>query len=377
MTKNSSNSDLESFVSSLDESKIEPQLKDIKISKEKAEMSFAGNVIEVHEEREIRTKSEPSPTEYFDDITIKNLSLLKMASQIFSQNFFTFCRINFVVSSGFLLSIFGLLFWQESSIPDIKSVLQNPKHDGVLFAASILLFWIFFSWLRTSYTTISSNYFDETESRSPLIYGGRRIFSFLVLEIMQIVLLLIGSLLVFLAPFFGARYFIGLPIMIESDEDAITSLLLSAKLAGFWMLKVMNSMIFISFFVVVIIGSLYFGLKELINNQLILLSLISFIFSFFVLPIHSCFRFVLYKKLQSLTGSSGSENFSAKRKISFALSRLTILAALLSLIAIFVTGTANNRSSLSIDALMSNSGLSSFFGNLLDTTGQYSTTTDH
>ncbi|MBU6140186.1 MAG: hypothetical protein KGP29_01330 [Proteobacteria bacterium] len=386
MTKNSSDSALESFLSKLEEPKPEEIKIENSSQRKNEKISFAGNVVEIAREEIGRNSKLPNSTaEHFDDVGIKNLFLLRKASQIFSENFFTFCRVNFVITSIFLLSIFALIFWQSSLVPNLNFILQNHQKDYDLIAISILISWIFFSWLRASYSDISSNYFEDKNSYSPIFFGAKKLFSFLVLEMMQIVLLLIGFLLLFLAPFFGARYFLSLPVMIENDNDSISSMLISAKLSELWMIKVMSSMIFISFFVISSVFFLYFYLSELISDRLILLSLIFFIFSFFLLPIHSCFRFVLYKKLQSLTKVDTSEEFSTERKMFFVISRFTFLLVITSSLAFFFTSlttiifneNSNLKALLSVNELMNISGLSSFFENLLDTTRHYPAATNN
>lgn len=368
MDKKSSDLNLELFVSTLNDSKSEVTAK-----KSEQESAFARNITEMPSRR----NKSATRIQYFDDLSTKSLSLLRAAIDIFAHNFFTFFLVNFVISSVFLFALFGLLYFLKSSVPDIHSVLQNPKRDGALFASAILLFWIFFSWLRASYLTISSNYFTDTRRHLLLIFGVKKLFSFLVLEIMQIVIITIGALFVFLAPFYGARYFLASPIMIEEDEDAIGSMLLSAKHVGYWMLLTIRCMTFSWFVAIGIILILYSSLSTLVSDQLILLSLIFFIFSFFVLPIHSCFRFALHKKLQSLTGGYQIEMIATGKKLVFALSHIILLAVLLFVIWLFVVGMISSKSFLSIDSLMSRSGLVSFFENIFYHADQFPVNTSN
>jgi hypothetical protein len=371
MTKNSSDSNLESFIAGLESTKAEEKPKET-FTKDGDELSFAGNTVELIEEK-IPARAESIKQEDEDeDYDTKGSAIFKKSLNIFGHNFLQFCLTNLIITVVFLLAIFGIFFWQTSSIPTIKSAILDPIHQGKILIEIFLISWIYLSLLRGSYLTICSNYFGDTDYHSPILFSLKKLFSFITLEIMKLVMMVIGAILVFLAPFYGARYFLASPLLIEENEDAIAPMLKSSQIVQSWMMPVFNCMIFINFFLALVLASAYFGLKEFVKNDLILYSSIFFTFSFFLLPIHACFRFALYKKLQRFTQNQKFEPISKKRKIFFVFSRLFMLI-IVSLVAfLLIVGAINGKKVLSIDYLIGKAGIASIFDDIFNSAGAYS-----
>lgn len=369
MTKNSSESNLESFIADLESKKAEEKPKET-FTKDSDELSFAGNAIELIEEK-IPTKAELIDQED-EDCETKATKILKKSLSIFSHNFSRFCLSNLLITVIFLLAIFGILFWQTSSIPTLKSAILSPLKEGKILVEIFLISWIYASLIRCSYLTICSNFFGNTNYRLPIFFSLKKLFSFITLEIMQMLMIAIGAIFVFLAPFFGARYFLSSPLLIDEDEDSISSMLKSSQIVQSQMMPVFNCMILINFFLVAILALIYFGLKELIKNDLILYTLILFTFSFFLLPIHTCFRFLLYKRIQKFTKDQVFETISTKRKISFIFSRLLLMIVLSFVAFALMLGYISGKKVFSIDYLFGKTGVASVFTDIFNNTGAYS-----
>lgn len=344
MTDKNSEIDLESFVSDLDDTRKESSLKT-----DGDELSFAGNAIDLSRQDHPLT---PKNRELVEAHDLKSSSILRDAIENFFMRFLSFVRVNATITLTFFSLFFLLIIRPETAIPNISAAIKNPWSDGVLLAGIILTFWIFISWIRCSYLVIASNHYDDEEEHRPLIFGIRKLFSFLMLEIMQIVTIILGTLLLFLAPFFSARYFLAMPLLVEDAEtDSVESMLKSAKYAEFWMLLVMRCMVFISLFTIFTIAATYILLEIISDNKVIIYSSLLFIFSFFLLPIHCCFRVSLKKKIQFLVKNETITSVFPSDKLMFILSRFLFLALVPTIIWIGLYTGVNSESSL-IDSFM-------------------------
>ena len=371
MTKNSPNNsdqELAAFVAEISSIKPKDQLKETLVDGDKGQISFDGNKVEFLADEALSPKRSRGPST-LDDYNLSDKNIFKEGLIVFGQNFTTFLRVNLTTTLIFLILTFGLLFWKKSIIPDLRAALVDPLGDGSLLLMIALCFWIFFSYLRAAYLTVCSNYFGDNERRSPIFYGFGKIFSFMVLEVMQIFMIIIGAMMIFLAPFYGTRYFLSAPIMIEDDEDVVGSMIRSAQVVQLWILASVRCAFFITFSSVLIIASSYLIITSLVSDKLIAYSAIFFLFSFFLLPIHSCFRFTLYKKLHTLVKNHLIDEVSTKQKISFLVSRLALFLVLFAVICGLGVVAVQSQRLMESHSL----GIFSALSDFISQTGSYST----
>lgn len=366
MTKESNNSDLQSFINDL-------EAQSVKIEKEeqrKIDVSsdFAGNSIEFDgnlQQQENENFSSSKKTNQFEDLDFSAASFFKTSFTIYLANFLRFCISNAVITSIFLALSIGLLVWKQSPLPSFSAAFDKPWQDGTLLASISVMFVIFFAIQRLSFLTTLSNHFDDFEQRSSIFYPIKKLFSFFVTELMQIILILIGAILVVLAPFFAARYFLAPAILIEENTDAIESIMKSAKRAELWMIQTLRSIIFVNFISLAFIATIFFGLSAILSNQLIIYSATFFIFSFFVLPLHASFKFVMHKKMQQFD----EDEISGSEKVKFVSIRMIILAIVGVVVFVYVMALLNGNSSLSIDSILKASGISDWFSEIVSYKG--------
>ncbi len=325
MTASPADSQESDFIKSLEKSLGAP------VENSQNIVSFAGNSAEIFGDRDL----EKSDFEkLISSCELRGMPLLRGAAQIFRKEFFSFLRVNFVVTVSFLLSLFATLLWCGSTIQSYSSKFLNHlpflNYFGLSNALSLtilLLFWIFFSHLRSAYLAVVSNYFCPSEHFKPLRFGLKKIFSFILIEFMQIVMFLMGLILVFLAPFFGTKYFLSLPVMMNQNEGAVNSMFDSKEYTRGQMAATMRCMFFISIFTISVITSCLLITNLFINNNLIFWAVNFLLFSFLFLPLHSCYRFLIYKKLQHLTGEMKFK-IEFGEKLWFVASRLAFLLLL-------------------------------------------------
>lgn len=272
-------------------------------------------------------------------------SLLSAAYHIFSREFFSFLRINITISAMFAVLITALLASWDSKIGKNTEVifqnfklLQNYGSQEFLILVILLFTWIFFSFLRAAFLATISNYYSLEKDLQPLHFGLQKTFSFLVVELMQIVMLAIGVIMIVFAPLFGARYFVALPAMINQDDDGISSMIESKEYTRNKIFGVIFCMIYITLFSLLAVGVSAFVTSIFIKDNLTFWLLNLTIFNSFILPIHSAFRFTAYRKLQHGTGQLKYE-VGFIDKLWFTSLRLFFLAFLLFNIYLISTGT--------------------------------------
>lgn len=311
----------------------------VKVSQDS--VSFSGNSVEITENSKL-AKSDFE--QLINSGTLGGPSLLRGALIVFRKEFLAFLRVYFFVSCGFLLVLFpSLLQWgdaiHKSSYKFFNNMhfLQAIGLNSILPLAVLLLFWIFFSWLRAAYLSIASNYFAFDEHFKPLRFGLTKLLSFILIECLQIVMFLIGiALFVIMLPVFIARYSLSHAVMINQNDEAIDSMFESKDYVRrhFW--PVLLSNLFITFLIIILlVGSLLLT-NLFIENEWIFWSLNFFFFSFLLLPIHGCYRLLLYKRLQK----EGELKLKTRalEKIWFVLLRIVFLALLVVNIFLVATG---------------------------------------
>ncbi|OFW80000.1 MAG: hypothetical protein A2887_06775 [Alphaproteobacteria bacterium RIFCSPLOWO2_01_FULL_40_26] len=294
-------------------------------------VSFAGNYAEVKEDERL----EKSDFEKMAlTIELDGKSLLRGAMAIFRKEFFAFVRVNIVITICFLSALFAVLLkWgfliHDSSAVIFKNIffLQYFGVRSILIFAVFLLFWIFFSWLRASYLAVAANYFCADESFKPMRFGLKKLISFILVELLQLVMIGIGFMLAVFAPYFGAKYFVALPTMVAQNDGAISSMFESREYSRGQIKKLIYCASFIAALILCDMALSAFVISFFIDNVLIFWALNFFLFSFFFLPLHSCYRFLVYEKLRHLTGELKFQ-ISFGEKLWFILSRLAVLALL-------------------------------------------------
>lgn len=324
MSKNSDNN-LENFVDHLNEKTIS-----------KPDPSFEGNSIE---ESQNLSHAQILLNELNDHSTLTGSII------ILRQNFLTFAKVNLALTVAFLAFSFALIFFYGDLIYNYSTTalaylpfLKTINITNILHVILAILFFLFFTWMRSSYLTIISNYICGDESLGAFRFGLIKILSFILAEVMQLVMFIIGAFMLVLSPFFGAKYYLTLPIIYSQNDGAINSMFESREYSHGQMLYTLRHMFAITFFTTALIVIFYFITTHFIQNQLILLSLNFLIFSFLILPFHACYRFFLYKKLQNITGEMRFET-NLKEKIWFVFSRVTFLLLLVINIYLIANGS--------------------------------------
>ncbi len=368
MTK-TDNSDLESFIKNLEEQTA--KVAQGEAQKTEVPSNFAGNSIELdsalkHQEAEVFIASKK--VNQFDDLDFSIASFFKTSVSFYKAKFFSFVVANTVVIAIFLALSAGILALKKYSLSSFLAALDKPWEDLNLLTSISLMFVVFFSIQRLLFLTILSNNFEDFEQKSPITYSFKKLFSFIATELMQIALILVGAILVVLAPFFAARYFLAPAILVEEDLDAVESLIKSSKRAELWMIQTMRSMLFVNFVSVSFVATIFFGLSAILNNQIIACSLTFLIFSLFVLPLHSCFKFIMHKKLQKFDEAE----ISKSEKIKFISARMIIFAAVGFVLSFYTIALLNNNESLSIDSIVRASGISDWLVEIINYKSHYS-----
>lgn len=141
-------------------------------------------------------------------------------------------------------------------------------------------------------------------------------------------ILLLGAVTIFLLPVLGARYSLALPVAIAQNDKAVNALFESREYVIGQTRKIGGIVFYSNFTLLFAVVFLTVVLSYFIENTLIFWGIIIFSTTFLILPIHASFRFLLYKKLQNLTGEFKLET-STKEKIWFVILRIALLAILI------------------------------------------------
>ena len=147
--KNSSENQTPDFISNLEQSLEKPLLVD---------ESLAQNSYET-------VKLKPESEKLLDETKLKATSILRGATKILSKNSLTF---------------FSLIFFEAkiNKYFNAVSILQNIGVLNILPIIEIIIFLIFFIWLRSSYLEIVNNYFRNEDGLKPLKSGFKKIYKF-------------------------------------------------------------------------------------------------------------------------------------------------------------------------------------------------------
>ena len=257
-------------------------------------------------------KGRPDFESLLEVCELKKDLLFRGSTKIFSAEF-----LSFVKNGGAIILIFLPLFFL---IHFYKSSLAGYQSQAYL-----LMTWIFFCCLRANYLAIISNYFSYNRPLNPLKYCFKKLVSFILIEVLQIVILLLGVIVIPLFPFLGAKYSLALPAMISQNEKAVNSLFESREYVRGQTLKVINLIFYSNFTLIFATIFLIVLLSYLIKSLIIFWALIFLIFSFVILPMQAAYRFLLYKKLQKITGEFKFEA-DLREKIYFVIWRMALLA---------------------------------------------------
>lgn len=264
-------------------------------------------------------------------------SLIDGAAIICSKRFFSFLEINLYLTLSFLLTTFVLL-WEfgEALHNSFAGIIGSFAIFNILGVKSstyfvvFLLFWIFFCWLRSSYLVAINNYFSpENHQEKPLQKGFRRIISFMLAEFLQVLVGILGLVMgLVMMPVFMVQYFLSLPAMIAQKERAINSLFESKEYVKGQFFKTLNCSLSITLFIGAAMASCLLITDAFFKDKMMLFAVNFFLFSFLFLPLHASYRFLLYKKLQNITGEMRFKS-TLKERVWFVFSRITLLAVII------------------------------------------------
>lgn len=333
MTKNSTDNQLPDFLDKLEKTSEEAQ---------KIPEVFAGNSIEVEPEEIVNLR--PKFEQLINETELKSLSILRGALRIFRENFNVFTKANLFLTVGFMLLLFAVFMLFGGNVYAYATQLFNKIPllgslglKSALPVLLILIFWIFFVWMRATYLAIVGNYFCPNEEFQPIRFGFFNIVSFILIECLQIIMFLIGIFLIVMSPVFGAKYFLALPVKTSQNDGAVNSMFESREYVRGHLKSTLRAMFFISTLSILFIGFFAVISAYFVTSNLVFWSLNFFLLIFFLLPLHTCYRFLLYKKLQNLTGALKFQTSFGER-MWFIFSRLAFLGLVVVNIFLIVTG---------------------------------------
>jgi len=311
--KNSSENQKLDFISNLEQALEKPLIID---------ESLAQNSYET-------VKIKPESEKILDETRLKATSILRGATKILGKNSLAFLKINTVLSVIFLVILFSLTFFEAKINKYFNStlILQKIGVLNILPIIEIIIFLIFFIWLRSSYLEIVNNYFRNEDGLKPLKSGFKKIHKFAMVEVLQLSSLLLGF-----------RYFVALPSISAKNKNATSAMLESREYAS----ENPSAMILCSFFITVFILALVVSCIEIselgLQNRLTIILLNFLLFTFLFLPLHTCYRVLLYKKFQQLSSAPKVE-IELGDRILFATSRLIFLSLGMVIIFLVVDGS--------------------------------------
>jgi hypothetical protein len=308
---NSSNNQKPDFIFNLEQALEKPLLFDD---------SLAQNS---YETVKIKLESE----KILDETKLKATSILRGATKILSKNSLIFLKVNTVLSAIFLVILFSLIFF-EAKINEYfnsVSILQKIGVLNILPIIEIIIFLIFFIWLRSSYLEIVNNYFRNEDGLKPLKSGFKKIYKFAMVEVLQLASLLLGF-----------RYFVALPSLSAKNKNATSAMLESREYASENPSAMILCSLFITAFTLALVG-FCITISDLgLQNHSIIILLNFLLFTFLFLPLHTCYRVLLYKKFQQFSSAPKVEIEWGDR-IWFTTSRLIFLG--LATVIIFLIAT--------------------------------------
>lgn len=329
MTKNSQDN-LQKFVDNLENEKITPN-----------NQTTQNNLSQNQEKPEIITKKQ-------DQILLEELKShneLGATLIIWRNNFTSFIATNLTLAIAFLGLSFALIFYFGDIINSYSNlVLSKLPFLKILNISNILhlslgiVFWLFFTYLRSCYLVIISNYLQQNYSKGNFSFGLSKILSFILAEIMQIVMFIIGIFMIILSPLFGAKYYLTLPIIYNQNDSAINAMFESKEYCRYRLFFIMKHMFLITFVTIALVAIGYFITQSFISNNLTLISLNLLIFTLVILPFNSCYRFFIYKKTQDMTGEMRFR-IGAVEKTCFVLLRIGFLGLLVLNIFLITNGS--------------------------------------
>jgi hypothetical protein len=248
-------------------------------------------------------------------------SILYGATEIFFYNFKSFFL------NG--LAVLGLFFATTFLLSNFETSLGT--YATAVYGVTM---WIFFCYLRVVFLTIVANYFLLKGSPKPMLYGLYKLTGFMLVEVLQIIIFLFDAALIVLIPY-SCRNSLALPILVAQNETAINSLLTSheyvrGNLRKNFFLVLFGNFSTFSAFVLLIIGGSF-----LIKNTLIFWSAVLAVASFTTLPVQVSYRFLLYKKLQKISGGQINVSITLFEKIKFIFWRIFSLAFLATILVLF------------------------------------------
>jgi hypothetical protein len=172
-----------------------------------------------------------------------------------------------------------------------------------------------------------NNYFRNEDGLKPLKSGFKKIHKFAIVEVLQLASLLLGF-----------RYFVALPSISAKNKNATSAMLESREYASENLSAIILCSFFITVFTLALVGSCI-EISELgLQNRLTIILLNFLLFTFLFLPLHTCYRVLLYKKFQQLSSAPKVE-IELEDRILFATSRLIFLSLGMVIIFLVVDGS--------------------------------------
>jgi hypothetical protein len=315
--KNSSENQTPDFIFNLEQALEKPLIVD---------ESLAQNSYET-----VKLKSESE--KILDETKLKATSILRGATKILSKNSLTFLKVNTVLSVIFLVILFSLIFFEAKINKYFNAVLilQNIGVLNILPIIEIIIFLIFFIWLRSSYLEIVNNYFRNEDGLKPLKSGFKKIYKFAMVEVLQLASLLLGF-----------RYFVALSSLSAKNKNATSAMLESREYASENPSAMILCSLFITVFTLVLVGSCI-KISDLgLQKRLTIILLNFLLFTFLFLPLHTCYRVLLYKKFEQLS-SAPKVQIPWGNRIWFTGSRLIFLSLATVIIFLVINGSFLNE----------------------------------
>lgn len=276
-----------------------------------------------------------------ETMELEALPVLKGALTIYFSKIFSFAITSLIIVALFLAITFGMIYgygdFEGFSAEGVLNILRQQNYTQFEGKQSLLVIpiaWIFFSWLRTSYLVAANGYFEPSK---PLLSSLDKIISFMLIELMSLVILVLGLVIFPILPFIVTKYYISSAVLAAQNEGGINSMLESGEYVEGRMVKTISCSFFINVFIAALMLSIFIVSDFFIKDNLIFWSLNILLFIFIFLPIHACYRFLIFKKLQFLDGELRVEE-SALQKFWFVFLRLFLFGSAVAVIILTANG---------------------------------------
>ncbi len=269
------------------------------------------------------------------------LPILQGALRMYFSKLFSFLTTSLFLVIGFLLIAFALVYnYGEVDLMSFfeftknKKLFSNLSLDSKQAIGLVVLFWIFFSWLRMSYLVAANGFFGKT---NPIVTGFSKVISFILIDLMRFIILLLGTIILPMLPFIVVKYYISSAVLSMQNEGAINSMLESGEYVEGRMMATIRCSMFITILTLIGILSTYVISDFFIKDNLIFWSVNLLFFIFIFLPINACYRVLVFRKLQFLDGELRVQETTFE-KFWFVFFRIFLLASAVAMLFVVING---------------------------------------